>query len=418
MNEGRPSCTGCNGRGVVGAAQACVRCGDVVEQCRDWLLLKCEPSISGAGGHNAALRAACVIVGGFDLHGGMAESLFSEWNGRCSPPWSVRELAHKLRSAEKKAGEQELGYLVWRRGSGDWKREEKVGSPKWEDVREAEKHEQRRAMAYDAGSLKRVVDAAGVGEVSREWLRERSAVDPERVGPEAFLEGLYAQGERILVFTSFKSQGGFCYEVGSGWWEMGRTQAEKNVKLQEAPDRSWKEGVWFLAQPVRGNWLAEKVLGRGRVDKHWTRRSGENVTAWRYMVIESDEPGIEAEWMRFLVLLPLPIVALYTSGGRSVHALVRVDAGSKAEWDAFRDVVKPLLVKCGADRGVFSAVRLTRLPGYWREGSFDKAKVYKRYPEARLQSLLYYNPLNHDGEDGVLPICQQRRRREILPTNK
>ncbi|CAB4155852.1 hypothetical protein UFOVP672_33 [uncultured Caudovirales phage] len=413
MSEGRPSCTACNGRGVIGSAQTCVRCGDVVEQCRDWLLLKCEASVSGAGGHNAALKAACVVVGGFGLKGGVAEALLGEWNGRCSPPWSERELAHKLRSAERLTAKDAPGYLIWRRGGGDWKAGD-VKSGTWANVRERERHEERRSAVYEPGALKAVVAAGGVGEVSREYLAERSFVDPAKVKAEDFLEGLYATGERVLVFTSFRSQGDFCYEVGNGWWEMGRTAEQKNAKLDGEPGLMWKEGVWFLAQPVRGNWMAEKVTGKGGMEKHWTRRSGANVSAWRYMVVESDEDGIEAEWLQFLALLPLPIVALYTSGGRSVHALVRVDAASKADWDAFRDAVKPLLVKCGADKGVFSAVRLTRLPGYFREGGFDKHKVYQRYAQPRLQTLLYFNPRNY-GESTV-PICQQRRRRALQPT--
>ena len=83
---------------------------------------------------------------------------------------------------------------------------------------------------------------------------------------------------------------------------------------------------------------------------------------------------------------------MYTSGGRSVHALVRVDMASKANWDLLRDWMKPVLTRLGADKGVFSAVRLTRLPGCLRQGR-EKEGKYERYPEPRMQKLLFLNPL-------------------------
>ena len=79
-----------------------------------------------------------------------------------------------------------------------------------------------------------------------------------------------------------------------------------------------------------------------------------------------------AEWLRLLVQLPLQIVAIYTSGGRSVHALVRVDAASKAEWDTQRDMLVQLLAPLGADPAAMTAVRLTRLPGCLRGESLQE----------------------------------------------
>jgi hypothetical protein len=110
------------------------------------------------------------------------------------------------------------------------------------------------------------------------------------------------------------------------------------------------------------------------------------------MVVESDEDGIEEAWLNLLVQLPLRIAAMYTSGSRSVHALVRVDMSSKANWDLLRDRMKPMLTRLGADKGVFSAVRLTRLPGCMRQGT-EKDGVYTRFPAPRLQRLLFLNPL-------------------------
>jgi hypothetical protein len=76
--------------------------------------------------------------------------------------------------------------------------------------------------------------------------------------------------------------------------------------------------------------------------------------------------------------MPLRIASICESGGRSIHALVRLDVASKADWDTKIKVIKPALVMLGADPGALSAVRLTRLPQAWRGD--------------RCQRLLYLNP--------------------------
>ncbi len=54
--------------------------------------------------------SGCVLLHGFNL--GRAETfvLLSEWNKRCQPPWSDKELHHKVESADKQAGDR--GYLL------------------------------------------------------------------------------------------------------------------------------------------------------------------------------------------------------------------------------------------------------------------------------------------------------------------
>ena len=114
--------------------------------------------------------------------------------------------------------------------------------------------------------------------------------------------------------------------------------------------------------PVDGVWRPNR-------EGKWSLRSQENVTAWRYLVLESDRGDISAgEWLAFLVALQLPIAAICETGGRLPHALVRVDAASKEGWDRIRDALAPLLIMGGADPDALSAVRLTRLPGCERLG--------------------------------------------------
>jgi hypothetical protein len=116
------------------------------------------------------------------------------------------------------------------------------------------------------------------------------------------------------------------------------TQILISDAVKTHPQHCGREGVWFLANPITGkpafNGEKNELFPNGE-----TWRTEESVTAWRYMVIESDEAP-EHLWLRMLVQLHLPIVAIYTSGGESVHAVVRVDQPTKAAWDQFRESIK------------------------------------------------------------------------------
>jgi hypothetical protein len=73
-----------------------------------------EPSIAGAQGHRAAFKAALAIVVGFEVPPPAALQIMLEvFNPRCSPPWSVRELAHKVASAERRSN-RPRGWLAGR----------------------------------------------------------------------------------------------------------------------------------------------------------------------------------------------------------------------------------------------------------------------------------------------------------------
>ncbi|SKA99833.1 hypothetical protein SAMN02745166_03042 [Prosthecobacter debontii] len=73
------------------------------------------PAISGSGGHSATYRAACALVQGFALGETDALPLLQAWNhSHCQPPWTERELRHKLRSATQSSAhaQRPLGYLL------------------------------------------------------------------------------------------------------------------------------------------------------------------------------------------------------------------------------------------------------------------------------------------------------------------
>jgi len=58
-----------------------------------------EGAISGNRGHDRTMRAAGVLIQKFGLSLEQAWPLFLEWNEQCEPPWSEKELLHKLQDA-------------------------------------------------------------------------------------------------------------------------------------------------------------------------------------------------------------------------------------------------------------------------------------------------------------------------------
>jgi hypothetical protein len=215
--------------------------------------------------------------------------------------------------------------------------------------------------------------AAKLIGVDDAWIGARSPVSPKTVSPAQFLHHLFNPGEYVVCFDNQKSQGYLWRHSGTEF------QGGELDYLTTGKPR----GVWFLSQPVNG---AMALNSEGKL----SQRSTENVTSWRHLLLESDHAD-RSMWLAALVQMRLPIVSIVDSGGRSVHALLRLNAGTKAEWDGFRDtVIKPALVPLGADPAAMSAVRLTRLPGCRRE------------EKDRWQELLYLNP-----NPNLTPICEK-----------
>jgi hypothetical protein len=72
----------------------------LVERARAYTA-KMPPAISGQGGHEATFRVALALVKGFALDTGTALDLLREYNSRCDPAWSEKELVHKIEDAGK-----------------------------------------------------------------------------------------------------------------------------------------------------------------------------------------------------------------------------------------------------------------------------------------------------------------------------
>ncbi|MBN1518157.1 AAA family ATPase [Candidatus Sumerlaeota bacterium] len=115
-------------------------------------------------------------------------------------------------------------------------------------------------------------------------------------------------------------------------------------------------------RPDVGAWIRFNPLdGQGVRDS--------NVTAFRFALVESDAMSLEKQNAMFREL-ELPITALVYSGGKSVHAIVRIEADTMEEY---RKRVDFLYEVCGRnglkiDRQNRNPSRLSRMPGVMRNG--------------------------------------------------
>jgi hypothetical protein len=333
---------------------------DLLERRIRAYLEQIDPAIAGEHGHNQTLWAASVLVWGFALSEAEAWPFALEYNARCLPPWNEHGLRRKLNQALLKPCEKPRGYLLDKDLS-----DQPCALP--QPLPRPPKPEYQPEKLTSVAS--RISD-----NITPKYLEARSKFTCWNRSPAGFLHKLYKPGEKVVVFNVFESQG--C-EI---WEHHGLVQNLATLNwLQKGQDA----GVWFTANPVDGRYHWNPREG------HESRRSEECVTAWRYSVLESDKAPKEL-WLKALVQIPLPISAIYESGGSSVHALVRIDATSKADWDEIvREWLLPMLVPLGADGAAMTGVRLTRLPNCRREKTRS------------LQRLLYLTDNPASG-----PICE------------
>jgi hypothetical protein len=227
-------------------------------------------------------------------------------------------------------------------------------------------------------------------------LSNRSPIRPDNRTPASFLHSLYQPGEHVLCFSEFVSQ-------GQALWTrppQGNTYNARELDRFIRPAEG--KGAWFLCNPIDGQWRTLDRLKSENNPTGRTRRAEENLIAFRYLVIESDEAAPDL-WLAALVQIPLAIVAVYSSGGKSIHSLVRVDAPDGANWREQQAKIAPALVTLGACPGSMTAVRLTRLPQCWRE------------EKNRWQELYYLNPGADDTPIGELPPYPKSPTKPISP---
>lgn len=114
-----------------------------------------------------------------------------------------------------------------------------------------------------------------------------------------------------------------------------------------------------------------------------TLRGDACVKIFRYAVVEFDEIPKE-EQAAFFMFVNLPIAVIIDSGGKSLHAWIRIDAPNAEVWtrevehQLFDGLLKPL----GVDSACKNEARMSRLPGHLRDTG-NRQKILYLAPEGR-----------------------------------
>jgi hypothetical protein len=175
------------------------------------------------------------------------------------------------------------------------------------------------------------------------------------------IDQLFEPSELVNIVTNPIVENGKA-RPGDAGLTLERNEWEKRL-LNPA---TWQAGgAWLRMNPMDGQGVADV-----------------NVTAFRYALIECDAVPLELQ-LSLLAKLSLPIAAILTSGARSIHAWVKIDAANADEFR--RDVARmlALLAKFGVDGKNKNPSRLSRLPGVVRQiGAHGDGR----------QQLFYLNP--------------------------
>lgn len=270
-------------------------------------LSKVPPAVSGQSGHSTTYTAAVGLVHGFQLSEGDALALLANWNQYCQPPWTDRELIHKIREAASKSHSKPAGHLL-----------QSGSSPS--------------TAPFD------------ITKVSFKRPSPITPPDPQASEFRRFLQAAFAPTEVVCICDAVEdsrpvSAGSF---IPIEEWIARFDDPASRILSQE------REGIFVRINPFKPN------LYSG---------SDNDISAYRHVLVEfDDKPKPEQE--KLFRDSGLPITVLIDSGGKSIHAWVRVDAPNRKEWDARRDLIYSLIP--GVDAKNKNPSRYSRLPGAWR----------------------------------------------------
>lgn len=195
--------------------------------------------------------------------------------------------------------------------------------------------------------------------VDKNWMESQEITEPQEWNPVAelvrYLSTLFESTENVGYVTESWEKDGK-YLPSKGCWD--RTAGELIEQLQKCKgdigavlgDYKPEVGAWIRFNPLDGNGI-----------------KNENVTDFRYALVESDNMDIGAQ-NAIIRELELPVACLVYSGGKSVHAIVRIDAGDYSEYrkrvDYLYDVCKKNGLKIDSQNR--NPSRLSRMPGIMR----------------------------------------------------
>lgn len=196
--------------------------------------------------------------------------------------------------------------------------------------------------------------------VDKDWVQPQAVHEPDDWNPKreliTYLEALFDSTDRVSYVTeTWEREGRHLPKKGAS----DRTAGELIAALHRCTDISdvigtvnEEAGAWIRFNPMDGKDVRN-----------------DNVTAFNFALVESDSQDVEKQYA-LMQELQLPIAMLVHSGGKSLHAIVRVEAGSIEEYRSRVDYLYTVCRKNGLeiDGQNKNPSRLSRMPGVIRKG--------------------------------------------------
>lgn len=266
-------------------------------------------------------------------------SVWEEWSRRDPGRYHAGECARKWRTFSGSSAPVKGGTLVQMARDQGWTPPADLGIPLgWDDA----------------------IASEGV-VVDSNWIEGKEVEEPGRWDPvkdlTLYLETLFDSTENVgYVTQSFEKDGKYMPTKGN--WD--RTAGQLIEELARCGgdigrvlgDYNPEVGAWIRFNPLDGNGIRN-----------------ENVTDFRYALVESDSMELERQ-NAIIRELELPVACLVHSGKKSLHAIVRVDAADYSEYRKRVDYLYEICEKNGLqiDKQNRNPSRLSRMPGVMRDG--------------------------------------------------
>lgn len=200
--------------------------------------------------------------------------------------------------------------------------------------------------------------------IDKYWLEDREIDEPSEDNWHPvqelikYLQVLFESTENVGYVTSTYKNDDGKYLPQKGNYD--RTAGELIQELHK-----YKNDIGAVIgdyKPEAGAWIRFNPLdGKGV--------KNENVTDYRYALVESDSIPVERQ-NAIIRELELPVATLVYSGGKSIHAVVKVEAATMEEYRKRVNYLYDVCKKNGleVDTQNRNAARLSRMPGVVRNG--------------------------------------------------
>ena len=189
-------------------------------------------------------------------------------------------------------------------------------------------------------------------------------LDKMAVQAAQFIDLLFLPGEHFeLTLKAMRNDKGKYFPLRSESLleEHAETeQRQENLEKIKQMISSCPHGAWIALNPIKA-----EITGKAPCDA--------DVTSFRYTLIEADDLTKEEQWAK-IKHLHLPIQSVVWSGGKSLHVIVKIEAGTDRKlYDARVKALREYLDRrqFPYDRANKNPSRLTRLPGVRRDGDIQ-----------------------------------------------